>query len=228
MTPKNEAAFSRKATPDPATAITIPPNAGPTARATLNPTEFKATAGACCLGETISGVMACHAGSFITAPNPSTKLNKRRIHGVTFPNSVKMPSSVAAATIQPCVISSKRRRSTMSASAPAGKMTRKTGSVDAACTRPTINGDIVSCVISQPAPTFCIQVPVYEITAATQSERKSGSPSGAQAEPFVVLGRLDGIDIFTASAMVSCLQPFPLRHAFQMATPCDARHAQDR
>src|SRR5580692_830204 len=202
MTPKNEAAFRRKATPDPAIAITIPPNAGPTARATLNPTEFKATAGACCLGETMSGVMACHAGSFITAPNPSTKGNNRRIHGVTFPKSVKMHTSAAAATIQATVITSNRRRSTMSARAPAGKMTRKTGSVVAACTKPTINGDIVSCVISQPEPTFCIQVPVYEITAATQSERKRGSCNGAQAEPFAVLGN---IGVLTMSAMlVAC------------------------
>src|SRR5580698_2581386 len=202
MTPKNDAAFSRNATPDPAMAITIPPSAGPTARATLNPTEFNATAGACCAGETISGVMACHAGSFITAPRPSTNVNPSRIQGVTFPNSVKMPSSAAAATIQPWVISRKRRRSTMSASAPAGKMTRKTGSVVAACTRPTMNGDIVSWVISQPEPTFCIQVPVYEITAATQSERKRGSPNGAQAEPFAVLGN---IGVLTMSAMlVAC------------------------
>ena len=48
----------------------------------------------------------------------------------------------------------------MSASAPAGRITRNTGSVVAAVTRLTINGDMVSCVISQPAPTFCIQVPV--------------------------------------------------------------------
>ena len=33
-------------------------------------------------------------------------------------------------------------------------------SVAAACTRLTISGDMVSCVISQPAPTFCIHVPV--------------------------------------------------------------------
>ncbi len=48
----------------------------------------------------------------------------------------------------------------MSASAPAGKMTRNTGSAPAACTNPIISGFMVICVISQPAPTFCIQVPV--------------------------------------------------------------------
>src|SRR5258708_23767794 len=46
MTPKNEAAFIKNATPELVAAITRPPSAGPTARATLKPTEFKATAGA--------------------------------------------------------------------------------------------------------------------------------------------------------------------------------------
>ena len=48
----------------------------------------------------------------------------------------------------------------MSANAPAGRMTRKTGKATAACTRPTISGDMVSTVIIQPAPTACIQVPI--------------------------------------------------------------------
>src|SRR5437588_157742 len=70
----------------------------------------------------------------------------------------------------------------MSASAPAGRMTRNTGNVVAAVTRLTISGDVVSCVMSQPAPTFCIQVPMYEMTAAPHRERNSGSFSGAHAE----------------------------------------------
>ena len=48
----------------------------------------------------------------------------------------------------------------MSANAPAGRMTRNTGRAAAACTNPTIRGFMVICVISQPAPTFCIHVPV--------------------------------------------------------------------
>src|ERR1019366_7486998 len=64
MTPKNESAFSRKAIPEPAAAITRPPSAGPIARATLNPAEFSAMPAAKFWCETISGVMACHAGSY--------------------------------------------------------------------------------------------------------------------------------------------------------------------
>ncbi len=70
----------------------------------------------------------------------------------------------------------------MSARAPAGRTTKNTGTAAAACTRLTINGEVESCVISQPAPTFCIQVPVYEITAAIHNDRNSGSRNGAQGE----------------------------------------------
>src|SRR5262249_25811449 len=104
------------------------------------------------------------------------------VHGPMQLVRVRMPSRPEASTVQPWVMSRNRRRSTISASAPAGKMTRKTGRVAAAVTRLIFNGDVVSWVINQPAPTFCIHVPVYETTAATQSERNNGSLNGAHAE----------------------------------------------
>gem|GEM_PF-6896637 len=160
ITPKKEAAFNKNDHPDPAAATTIPPSAGPVARATLNPAEFNATAEACRGVETTSGVIACQAGSFMTAPSPRKNVNTSSVHGLTTCHNVSPPRAAAATTIQPCVNSRSRRRSTMSASAPAGSTTKKTGIADAPCTRLTISGDVVSCVISQPAPTFCIHVPV--------------------------------------------------------------------
>ena len=124
------------------------------------PAEFHATPAAKLRWETISGVMACHAGSFITAPRPRRKVKASSIQGVTRPSSVRMPSAAAATTIQDCVNRSNRRRSTMSASAPATRMTRKTGRAPAACTSDTINGEPVSEAINQPLPTIWIQVPV--------------------------------------------------------------------
>src|SRR5579864_7655697 len=100
ITPKKDAAFSRKDHPDPAAATTIPPSAGPAARATLNPAEFSATADTWRWGETTSGVIACHAGSFITAPTPIRNVNRRSSHGLTAPNSVRIPRAAAARTIQ--------------------------------------------------------------------------------------------------------------------------------
>ena len=83
MTPKNDTAFNRNVTPQPTAATITPPSAGPTARATLNPAEFSATADACCFRGTSSGVIACHAGSFITAPNPSRNVNSSSTQGTT-------------------------------------------------------------------------------------------------------------------------------------------------
>ncbi len=76
------------------------------------------------------------------------------------PASVSTPSPAAATTIQVWVKSNSLRRSTTSAMAPAGSTTRNTAILPAACTSPTIKGDMVSEVISHAAPTFCIQVPV--------------------------------------------------------------------
>ncbi len=79
--------------PDPAAAMTSPPNAGPMARATLNPAEFSATPAAkfCC--ETVSGVIACHAGSFSTAPKPISNATTSSKVGVTLPARVSTPSA---------------------------------------------------------------------------------------------------------------------------------------
>src|SRR6185437_12566 len=165
MTPKNENALIRKAQPEPVTpqqmaAINKPPNAGPTARAMLNPAELSATADASWLGGTRSGVSACQAGSFMTAPTPSKKVNTSRICGVTVPVSVIAPSTVAAATMEAWVKSRNLRRSKISASAPAGNAINSTGKLTATCTRATHIGELVSEVISQPVATFCIQLPV--------------------------------------------------------------------
>src|SRR5215469_14758214 len=111
ITLKKEAAFNRKDQPDPAVATTIPPSAGPAARATLNPAEFKATAEAWRGGEITSGVMACQAGSFMTAPTPMRKVKPSRIHGLVACRSVRIPRAAAATIIQLWVNSRSRRRS---------------------------------------------------------------------------------------------------------------------
>ncbi len=64
--------------PEPAAAMTRPPIAGPMARATLKPAEFQATPAAKLRCETISGVIACHAGSFSTAPKPISSVSSKQ------------------------------------------------------------------------------------------------------------------------------------------------------
>ena len=75
---------------------------------------------------------------------------------------------------------SSRRRSTMSASAPAGSASSITGKLSAASTSATSDGDDDSDVISQPAPTSCIQVPMFETIVAIHRLRKSALRSGLQ------------------------------------------------
>jgi hypothetical protein len=54
--------------------------------------------------------------------------------------------------------------------------------LSAASTNATIDGDDDSSVISQPAPTSCIQEPTFETSVAIQRLRKSALFSGVHAE----------------------------------------------
>src|SRR6266545_413547 len=75
-----------------------------------------------------------------------------------------------------------RRRSTMSASAPAGSASSITGKLSAASTSATTAGDEESDVISHPAPTSCIQVPMLETIVAIHRLRNSAVCSGLHGE----------------------------------------------
>src|SRR5271170_4011732 len=78
-----------------------------------------------------------------------------------------------------------RRRSTMSASAPAGNASSIRGKLSAASTSATIDGDGESEVINQPAPTSCIQPPMLETMVAIQRLRKSALCNGLQGDRAV-------------------------------------------
>jgi hypothetical protein len=99
---------------------------------------------------------------------------------VTKPSIVSAPSMAAAASIQPCESNSSRRRSTISASAPAGSAKSRIGRLDAVWISATISGEADNEVISQAAPTFCIQVPMLETREATESARNMRCASGRQ------------------------------------------------
>src|SRR5438045_1074924 len=89
---------------------------------------------------------------------------------------------------------SRRRRSTMSANAPAGSASSMTGMLSAASTSATSDGEEESEVISHPAPTSCIQVPTFETIVAIHRLRKSVLRSGLQAdEDCAGAGLADGV-----------------------------------
>src|ERR1700704_5010155 len=70
----------------------------------------------------------------------------------------------------------------MSAIAPAGSASSITGRLSAASTSATIDGDEESEVINQPAPTSCIQVPMFETIVAIHTLRNSPLRSGLQGD----------------------------------------------
>jgi hypothetical protein len=70
----------------------------------------------------------------------------------------------------------------MSASAPLGRPSRNTGSVEAVCTSATSTGLVVNVVISQAAATSFIHIVMLAASQASQSMRKTGVANGASAE----------------------------------------------
>ena len=64
-----------------------------------------------------------------------------------------------------------RRRSNMSAIAPAGTATSISGSISALCTSATMPGDEVSRVISHAAPTPRISCPKFDSRLAVHTRR---------------------------------------------------------
>ena len=161
---------------------------GPIARLTLKPTLLAAIA-VCrsCFG-TSCGVTACQAGA-VSAPNaPIRKVNTRRTPGVTRSKVTRTAKITAMAVFAASPAIRKRRRSTMSASAPAGIAIRKIGRLAATCTSDTISGSGSSSVISQPEAAVYIQVPTFATTEAVQITANAGWRNGLKAEPVVDFG----------------------------------------
>src|SRR5437660_11130184 len=182
MMAMNEAALRKKTAHGPDAATIRPPNAGPIARAMLMPTPLSAIAGGNSAGGTNSGVIACQTGLLIAVPTPSRKVSRSKRPGVIWPIKARTPIATAATHIQLCITSSKRRRSTTSASAPAGRATSTTGRLPAVSTSATSTGEGVREVINQDSPTSCIHEPMLDTTVAIQSARNTDSRSGLQAD----------------------------------------------
>ncbi|GAV35648.1 hypothetical protein ROTAS13_03325 [Roseomonas sp. TAS13] len=169
-----QAAFRAKVACGPATPISSPPNAGPRARARLKPMPFSTMAWARSARGTSSGVTAEKAGKLMAEPMPRAKVSASKPQGPISPTAARRQSSRAEKHIQSCAPIRKRRRSRISASAPAGMASRKTGSRLAVCTRATMPGRPSRMVISQPAPVFCTHRPMLLNSVAVHSSRKFG------------------------------------------------------
>src|ERR1700749_3509171 len=159
-----------------------PPSAGPRARARLNPALFNDTASGSCWRGTSSGMMACHAGLFIAVPTLRRQVRTSNTHGEMMLKKVSRLRSATAPSIQACQNSKRRRRSKMSAVAPASSPRIKTGRLAAVCIRAIRSGDGVSKVISQVPAVSCIQPPRFEIVEAIHKLRKSEDRSGSKPD----------------------------------------------
>src|SRR4051812_43689216 len=97
------------------------------------------------------------------------------------------------------------RRSTMSAAAPLGSPSRKTGRDEAVCTSAMSVGDVVSDVITHAAATSFIHIETFEPTHTSHRMRKVRSFMGSHAEPGsgggLPGGCWDGAGMGSCSAM---------------------------
>ena len=182
-----ESALSMNTSQAPTAATSTPAIAGPMARDTLMAMLFSAMAAGMSSGGTRSGTIAAHAGSIIAEPTPRAKTKPISNHAVVMSSNVRMPSAPATINKYVWMAIKRRRRSTMSASAPAGSASSINGKLSAASTSATIDGDDESDVISQPAPTSCIHVPIFETMVAIQRLRNSAFLSGLHAERSAVI-----------------------------------------
>ena len=134
-----------------------PPSAGPTARLRLTPALLADTAGASSALGTNWGTTACHAGVFIAVAEPIKTASSSKLKGV-----MKCIQTSIASTMENTATASSPmirdfRRSTISASAPAGSANTHIGKLAATCTSATSKGEGSRLVISQPDAALYIQ-----------------------------------------------------------------------
>ena len=160
-----------------------PANAGPTARLILIPRLLSATAACSSRRGTRLGTIDCHAGATRDAKVAAIKVNPSRMAGVTRPDHTRRPKPATHNVTAIWMTSSRRRRSTMSARAPAGSANTNIGNVVATWTSATISGLEARPVINQDAAAFCIQVPILATTVAVHRTAKAQCRSGPSDEP---------------------------------------------
>src|SRR3546814_8202251 len=82
---------------------------------------LRATAAGSALRGTMSPTEACHAGAASAVPQPTRKVKASSSQGVSHPLNAYIVSAIDTASINSCADSMMRRRSRLSATAPAHK-----------------------------------------------------------------------------------------------------------
>src|SRR5262249_14390752 len=138
-------------------------------------------AGRSCLG-TSCGVTACQAGAVTAAKALIRNVNRSRTAAVTRLSETSTAKTAGIAGLAAPAKIRKRRRSTITASAPAGMASRKIGRLAATCTSETVSGSGLRLVISQLDAAVYIHVPRLVARLAVQITVKAGWRKGLQAE----------------------------------------------
>jgi hypothetical protein len=181
-TPRKDTAFIANAAAGPAAAMSSPPSAGPTARATLAFAPFSSAAWVSSSRGTSSGWTAWKQGAATACPTARSAVSASSPFGVTTSAAVSSASAAAARSISVWLRSSSRRRSTMSPRAPAGTTRRKTGNVAAVWTSATWRAEPPRSPMSHWAPTVWAHVPALATNWAVHSARNHVLRSGAQED----------------------------------------------
>jgi len=200
MTVMKLAALTAKGAVKPYAVTKNPVIAGPIARLKLILILPKATACDKFAFETILGINACQAGAIKAPPIPNKKVKHNTAKGEASFLHTMNANSAAASIMNILMMISSLRRSIISANAPAGSASKKTGKVVDVCTNATINGDVLKSAINQLAATEFIQVPIFEISAASQNIVKAECLKGSNA---------DSLFGMSARMQSRCIRDFP-------------------
>src|SRR5215831_15359893 len=114
---------------------------------------LSATAEGSASGGTCSLTEACHAGPKSAIPLPTVKQNTSKSAGDIKPSHARSVRHTDPLRLIDRAARPTRRRLNISATAPATLDSTATGSINAVCTRATLSGEEVNCVIDQADPT---------------------------------------------------------------------------
>ena len=112
----------------------------------------------------------------------------------------------------------RRRRSTISAIAPAGSARSMTGRLSAASTSATIHADDEREVISHPAPTSCIHVPMFDTIVAIHKLRNSALCSGLHGDGTARAAGASSLMLMSQHQVIVSFPPSPLGGSLRTGT----------
>ncbi len=166
----------------PNAAIVNPPSAGPIARLTLELVLLIATALSRSSLATSIGVTSNHVGAASAPAAPRAKVVASRAAGVARRKDTTAAKAIEIALTASCAPSKRRRASTMSANAPAGRVSRNIGKEVAIWTADTIIGLGLRLVINQLAEVSNIAMPTFDSELAIRMTVKAELPNTPQGE----------------------------------------------